>query len=331
MAVYFGTTMVDPIGGTKNIEGGIDLQEKTVDPAETTKTVSPDSGYDGLSKVTVNAIQTENKAVTANGTYNATEGKYIKQVTVNVPSSGGSANLGTKNIEANGTYKASDDGLDGYSQVTVEVPETVPDLQSKSVTPTEATQTVKADSGYDGLSQVSVGAIASDYIGSGIARKSSSDLTASGATVTVPAGYYSADASKNVVSATLATPTISVDSNGLITATENQTASGYIEATTKSATKQLTTKGATSYTPTKSTQTIASGQYLTGAQTINPIPDEYITTNDANAVASVINSGYTAYVNGVKVTGTQAVQTYRTGSSQPDDSLGNDGDIYLVL
>ena len=34
---------------------------------------------------------------------------------------GGGANLGTKTITANGTYAASDDSLDGYSEVTVNV------------------------------------------------------------------------------------------------------------------------------------------------------------------------------------------------------------------
>ena len=37
--------------------------------------------------------------------------------------SGSSATLGTKNITSNGTYKASDDNLDGYSKVTVDVSE----------------------------------------------------------------------------------------------------------------------------------------------------------------------------------------------------------------
>lgn len=118
-----------------------------------------------------------------------------------------------------------------------------------------------------------------------IATKTSSDLIASGATVSVPAGYYASAASKSVSTATQATPSISVDSAGKITASATQSA-GYVSSGTKSATKQLTTKGATTYTPSTSNQTIASGTYLTGTQTIK---------GDANLKADNITSGVSIF------------------------------------
>lgn len=61
-----------------------------------------------------------------------------------------------------------------------------------------------------------------------------------------------------------ATPTISVSSGGLITATATQEA-GAVAAGTKSATRQLTTKGGTTITPGTSEQTaVSAGTYVTG-------------------------------------------------------------------
>jgi hypothetical protein len=44
-------------------------------------------------------------------------------------------------------------------------------LQSKTVSHSESAQTVKADNGYDGLSQVTVNAVSKTYVGSGVTKK----------------------------------------------------------------------------------------------------------------------------------------------------------------
>lgn len=72
--------------------------------------------------VTVDAIPDEyiipngTKEITENGTYDV---KDFETATVNVPAP--KINLGIKTITTNGDYNASDDGLDGYSSVEVNV------------------------------------------------------------------------------------------------------------------------------------------------------------------------------------------------------------------
>ena len=94
------------------------LQEKTVIPTKEKQEIVPDKNYDGLSKVTVDKIPDEyiiptgNIEIIENGIYNVREKETAN---VNIPM----LKLGTKNITENGLYKASDDELDGYSEVTV--------------------------------------------------------------------------------------------------------------------------------------------------------------------------------------------------------------------
>lgn len=64
------------------------------------------------------------------------------------------------------------------------------------------------------------------------------DVTTSGAQVIIPNGIYDSSVQKFVTTATQATPSISVSSSGLITASCTQS-SGYVSGSTKSATLQL--------------------------------------------------------------------------------------------
>mgnify|MGYP000894666643 CR=1 FL=1 len=63
-------------------------------------------------------------------------------------------------------------------------------LQSKTVSPSESAQTIKADNGYDGLSQVTVNAVSRTYVGSGVTKKSAATYTPSTSNQTIAASQY---------------------------------------------------------------------------------------------------------------------------------------------
>ena len=158
------------------------------------------------------------------------------------------------------------------------------------------------DSGGKMLSGNTAYANGTKYTGS-IETKTSSDLTVSGATVTVPAGYYASQASKSVASGSATAPaTISGTSASVSTGTNTLTLSktisvtptvsaGYVSSGTAgnssvSLTASVTTKAAATITPTTSNIEIAAGTYLTGKQTIS---------GDANLQSQYIKSGVSIF------------------------------------
>ena len=108
---------------------------------------------------------------------------------------------------------------------------------------------------------------------------------AEGVTFTSENGLKLTGTKEDPVAVANGTPSISVSSAGLITASVAQ-AAGLVEGKTTSATKQLTTQAAQTITPGTSNKTISYGRYLTGTQTIK---------GDSNLKAANIKSGISIF------------------------------------
>lgn len=173
--------------------------------------------------------------------------------------------------------------------------------QAKIATPTKKQQSITPDSGYYALSAVTVNAIPDTY----------QDVTS----VTATAGD-------------VLTGKIFVASDGAVitgTMTNNNTVTKTLDVTTISYTipkgyhsgsgKVSITLETKTVTPTKSAQDITptTGKVLSKV-TVAAIPDNYVDTSDADAVAANILDNKTAYVKGSKVEGTMPNNGDTSGS-----------------
>lgn len=164
-------------------------------------------------------------------------------------------------------------------------------LQSKTATPTKKQQSVTPDSGYYGLSDVTVSPIPDAY-------QDVSSVNVGAAEVLTGKIFVAADGT--VLTGTM--PNIGAANKTLDGTTISYTipkgyhnGAGVVKIVLESKT----------VTPTKSAQTVAPtvGKVLSSV-TVEPIPENFIDTTDADAASANIFIDKTAYVGGKKIVGT---------------------------
>ncbi len=262
------------------------LQEKTVTPTKSVQNITPDTNYDGLSKVTVNAIPAE----------------YITPA-------------GTLSITTNGTKDVTQ-----YANVNVNVSAPEPTLQEKTVAPGKTDQEILPDEGYDGLNKVTVQSVTLDDLSG---TDGTEQMLNPGTGKIVKGGMaelYRIQARALNLDSKTVTPTTSqqtvtpssgkdglsqVTVNAIETETKEVTPGTSEQIITPTTGKYLTsvTVGAIqtetkSATPTKSTQTItpASGKFLSSV-TVNPIPSNYIIPTGTKEITENGTADVTQFAN----------------------------------
>lgn len=248
---------------------------KSITPS-TSQQIAVGSGNYVIGDIIVDAVPTETKSILANGTYTPSAGKFFSSVTVNIPSES--------------VY-----------------------LQEKTATPSEVEQSIAPDDGYDGLSLVTISAISSTYVGSGIPTQGDTVITPSnGIQMAIAAGTYTTG---DITISAVPSETLDITANGQYTPSsgkwfssvnvniaekifETQSKSIDPDETEQTVTpdtgydglssvivkaipssyigSSVTRRGAATITPTESVQTIDADQYLTGIQTISAISSTYV-------------------------------------------------------
>ena len=266
--------------------GNYSLQSKSITPTKSQQSVTPDSGYYGLSDVTVAAIPEAYQNVSA---VTATAGDVLaSKVFVN---SSGTNVTGTmtnngavsKTLDAttsNQSYTVPAGYHNGSGTVSIV-------LETKSATPTTSSQDITPTTGKV-LSKVTVAAIPGNF-----ADTTDDDAVAANILIGKTAHSYNSTTGAAVaVTGTMANNlswswTLDTDENVSVTIPQGyHNGSGYVNLVTEEK----------SATPTTSSQNItpSKGKVLSKV-TVNAIPAKYGDTTGDNAVAANLLSGKKAH------------------------------------
>lgn len=277
------------------------LQEKTVTPKEQEQIVTADPDCYGLSAVAVEAIITQEKTATQNGEIKPDEGKYLKRVIVQLPDGAGAS--GTLTINENGSYDVK-----SIAEVVADVN---PLLQEKVVAPSEQLQEIVPGEGAYGLSEVSVLPIPVTVL----------------PTITEN-GVHSVGTGKYMKTVTVNVPIpegyLKPVGDFLITENGEYLVQKY-ETATVNVQPPLQEK---SVTPAALAQEVTAdqGKYGLSKVTVNAVPTEEVSVSEPVKEVTATPGKFISKVN-VNV---PTIKVY-SGTSEPTNDIGEDGDIYLLL
>lgn len=290
----------------------------------------------------VTAMDTNN--ITINPTMTVANGVPKVSATVSIPSgtltSGINRTSGsidkselveTKNVTANGTYSANDKL---WNQIVVNVPNSGSDVaiqgSKTAILSTTDSVIVTPDTGYDAMARVVVPKVLLEE--RSVTLTSSQTLTPSGSNLGFSKVNVTVNASSEVKNQT---KTVKMPTNGTTLQVEPDAGYTGLSLVTVHA-LSLQDKSVTLSTTSEQTIKVDAGQGYHGLKsvTVPKVQLETLSVTPSASVQTFTPSGSNLGFSQVTVAaaasgGATALNAYYVGTTEPDASLGNDGDIYL--
>ena len=273
-------------GGTSMVYPMPTVGPRTVSPTDQPQTVASKGSY-VIGNIVVNPVSTTYvgsdvprktilDVVIQNGTVSVPSGYYEMASATFLPR-GTVGDIGLAVDPATGVVSATQSNTSGWIQDSTKSGTlSLSVVEGSVITPTEAVQTAVSAGNYT-LGDITVAAIPSDYVGSGIPRRTNTDITVRKSEVSFPAGYYANGWGQSVAMVPYEDPTYWFNkTTGVIDFWHTQH-EGYVSADSSHITITLNTQEAATITPSEAEQTaVAQDRYTLGPVKVAAIPGTYV-------------------------------------------------------